>query len=70
MKPRFVINPEGIKGSVGPVMHVAMNILECVPTFKGRNADGMSELLKEVEKDFWISGDGSNWDNTQYHELF
>lgn len=38
-KPRFVINPEGIKGTVGPIMHVIMKNIKCIPTLASKNAD-------------------------------
>jgi len=66
-KPRFVINPEGIKGIVGPVMHTAVDMMgKIIPSFKARNADSCSALLQEKVLDRWIAADGSNWDSTQY----
>lgn len=61
-----MINPEGIKGAVGPIMHACMELLGCIPSFKGQNADGMSSVLKKAQRGAWISADGSNWDSTQY----
>jgi len=65
-KPRFVINPEGIKGVVAPIFGIAMDVLSIIPTFKGKNADGCSRILTEAERSAWIQADGSNWDSTQY----